>query len=128
MAKRRGLVYELAHHAPRQDGGRLYKSRELARYGCPLRTVDCCMKCGKEQSFSGRFNMIRILCTLSFAVMAGAMVAGCADDQNSGRQRPGYSYENVDMGTPQSGQRSRFDERPPASNTDPYSRSQPGRY
>ena len=72
--------------------------------------------------------MIRILCTLSFAVMAGVMVAGCADDPNSGRQRPGYSYENVDMGTPQSGQRSRFDERPPASNTDPYSRSQPGRY
>ena len=39
-----------------------------------------------------------------------------------------YSYENVDMGPPQSGQQYRFDERPPASNMDPYSRSQPGRY
>lgn len=71
--------------------------------------------------------MIRLLCTLSFALMAGAMVAGCADDPYPGRQRPAHSYENVDMGTPQSGQY-RFDERPPASNNDPYSRSQPGRY
>jgi hypothetical protein len=72
--------------------------------------------------------MIRIVCTLTFVVIAGAMVAGCADDRSSGRQRPAYSYENVDMGPPQSGQQSRFDERPPASNSDPYSRSQPGRY
>jgi hypothetical protein len=71
---------------------------------------------------------IRILCTVSYALMAGTMVAGCADDPNASRQRPAYSYENVDMGSPQSGQRSRFDERPPASNSDPYSRSQPGRY
>lgn len=71
--------------------------------------------------------MIRLLCTLPFALMASAMVAGCADDPYPGRQRPAYSYENVDMGTPQSGQY-RFDERPPASNSDPYSRSQPGRY
>ncbi|HZH48411.1 MAG TPA: hypothetical protein VFD86_01460 [Nitrospira sp.] len=72
--------------------------------------------------------MIRILCTLPLALMAGAMVAGCADDPYPDRQRPAYSYENVDMGSPHSGQQSRFDERPPASNTDPYSRSQPGRY
>lgn len=72
--------------------------------------------------------MIRIRFTLPFAVMGCAMVAGCAEDPSSGRQRPAYSYENVDMGSPQAGQRSRFDERPPASNTDPYSRSQPGRY
>ena len=71
--------------------------------------------------------MIRILC-LSFVLMAGAMIAACADDSYSDRQRPAYSYENVDMGSPRSGQQSRFDERPPASSTDPYSRSQPGRY
>ena len=71
--------------------------------------------------------MIRMLCTLPFALIAGVMVSGCADDPSSGRQRPAYSYENVDMGPPPSGQY-RFDERPPASNTDPYSRSQPGRY
>lgn len=71
--------------------------------------------------------MIRILWTLSCALMAGAGVAGCADDPSSGRQRPAYSYENVDMGSPKPGQ-SRFDERPPASNVDPYSRSQPGGY
>ena len=69
--------------------------------------------------------MIRILCTLPFALMAGAIVAGCADDPNAGRQRPGYSYENVDMGTPPPAQQYRFDERPPASNSDPYSS---GRY
>ena len=72
--------------------------------------------------------MIRILCTVSVALMAGAMVAGCADDPSPGRQRPAYSYENVDLGSPQTGQQYRFDERPPASNSDPYSRSQPGRY
>ena len=72
--------------------------------------------------------MIRILCTVSVALMAGAMVAGCADDLSPGRQRPAYSYENVDLGSPQTGQQYRFDERPPASNSDPYSRSQPGRY
>ena len=48
--------------------------------------------------------MIRILCTLTVAFMAGAMVAGCADDPYPDRQRPAYSYENVDMGPPQSGQ------------------------
>ncbi len=72
--------------------------------------------------------MIRILCTLTVVLMAGAMVAGCADDPYPGRQRPANSFENVDMGPPQSGQQYRFDERPPASNSDPYSRSQPGRY
>jgi len=71
--------------------------------------------------------MIRMVWALPFALTAGAMVAGCADDPSAGRQRPAYSYENVDMGSPRPGQ-SRFDERPPASNTDPYSRSQPGRY
>jgi|GEM_PF-571601 hypothetical protein len=71
--------------------------------------------------------MIRILCTLPFVLMTGVMAAGCADDPPS-RQRPAYSYENVDMGSPQSGQQYRFDERPPAANSDPYSRSQPGRY
>ncbi|BCA53741.1 hypothetical protein W02_08810 [Nitrospira sp. KM1] len=68
--------------------------------------------------------MIRILYALPVALMVGAMVAGCAEDP-SGRQRPAH---NVDMGSPQSGQQYRFDERPPASNMDPYSRSQPGRY
>lgn len=72
--------------------------------------------------------MIRILSALCVALVAGAMVAGCADDPYAGRQRPVYSYENVDMGSPQPGQQYRFDERPPASNTDPYSRSNPGRY
>ena len=71
--------------------------------------------------------MVRIVCSLTFVLMAGAMIAGCADDPYAGRQRPAYSYENVDMGSP-SGQQYRFDERPPASNSDPYSRSQPGRY
>ena len=69
--------------------------------------------------------MIRTLCTLSFALMVGTMVAGCADDPSPGRQRPAYSYEDVDMGTPRPGQQYRFDERPPASSSDPYSR---GRY
>lgn len=72
--------------------------------------------------------MMRIVYSLSLVLIAAAMVAGCADDRYSDRQRPAYSYENVDMGPPQSGQQYRFDERPPASNTDPYSRSQPGRY
>ena len=72
--------------------------------------------------------MIRILCTLLFALLAGTMLAGCAADPLPDRQRPAYSYENVDMGSPQPGQQYRFDERPPASNTDPYSRSQPERY
>jgi hypothetical protein len=67
--------------------------------------------------------MIRILYTLPFVLMAGAMIAGCADDRSTGRQRPAHSYEGVDMGLPQSGQ-SRFDERPPASSRDPYSRGQ----
>jgi hypothetical protein len=71
--------------------------------------------------------MIRILWSLPVALMATAMLAGCADDRSSDRQRPAYSYENVDMGSPRPGQ-SRIDERPPASNTDPYSRSQPGGY
>ena len=72
--------------------------------------------------------MIRILCALSFVLMAGAMVAGCADEPYPGRQRPVYSYENVDMGPQQSGQQYRFDERSPASDpySDPY--RQPGRY
>jgi hypothetical protein len=70
--------------------------------------------------------MIRILCTLPFVLMTGVLAVGCADDPPS-RQRPAYSYENVDMGSP-SGQQYRFDERPPAANSDPYSRSQPGRY
>ena len=72
--------------------------------------------------------MISRLCPLTLAVMACTMAAGCADDRYSDRQRSGYSYENVEMGPPQSGQQYRFDERPPASNSDPYSRSQPGRY
>ena len=72
--------------------------------------------------------MIRMLYALSFAVMTSAMIAGCAEDRHSDRQRPAYSFENVDMGQPRPGQQYRFDERPPASNSDPYSRSQPGGY
>jgi hypothetical protein len=71
--------------------------------------------------------MMRLVCALPFALVAGVMVSGCADDSSAARQRPAYSYENVDIGSPKPGQ-SRFDERPPASQTDPYSRSQPGRY
>ena len=69
--------------------------------------------------------MIRSLCPLTLAVACA--LAGCADDRSSDRHRSDYSYENVEMGPPRSGQQYRFDERPPASNTDPYSRSQPGR-
>lgn len=65
--------------------------------------------------------MIRILCAVPCILLAGAMVAGCADDSFSGRQRPAPGYD-------QSGQQSRFDEAPPAAQRDPYSRSQPGRY
>jgi hypothetical protein len=65
--------------------------------------------------------MIRNLCALSLILIAGAMVAGCADDPYSGRQRPAPGYD-------QSGQKSRFDEAPPASQRDPYSRRQPGYY
>lgn len=68
--------------------------------------------------------MIRIVCTLPLPLIVFFMVAGCADDPHAGKQRPADSYENVDMGSPQPGQY-RFDERPPASNSDPYSR---GRY
>ena len=75
-----------------------------------------------------RLSMIGSLYPLTLAVMAFAMVAGCADDPYSDRQRSGYSYENVEMGPPRSGQQYRFDERPRDSNMDPYSRSQSGRY
>jgi hypothetical protein len=66
--------------------------------------------------------MIRILCALPFVLIAGAMIAGCADDSYSGRQRPAPGYDNVNTGT------HRFDEAPPAAQRDPYSRSYPGRY
>ncbi len=72
--------------------------------------------------------MIRMLCALTFAVLAGAMIAGCADDSFSGRQRPAPGYDNVNMGSSQPGQQPRYDEPPPASQRDPYSRSQPGYY
>lgn len=69
--------------------------------------------------------MIRGLYPLTLAVMACTIIVGCADDPYSDRHRSGYTYENVDMGQPRSGQQYRFDERPPASASDPYSR---GRY
>ena len=72
--------------------------------------------------------MIRILCALPFAFLAGAMVAGCADESFSGRQRPAPGYDNVNMGSSQPGQQHRYDEPPPDSQRDPYSRSQPGYY
>ena len=72
--------------------------------------------------------MIRMLCALSFAFLVGTMMAGCADDSFSGRQRPAPGYDNVNMGAPQPGQQHRYDEPPPASQRDPYSRSQPGYY
>ena len=56
--------------------------------------------------------MMRFLWTLPFALVAGSMAAGCADDPNSGRQRPAYSYENVDMGSPQPGRSDRDDVEP----------------
>jgi hypothetical protein len=65
--------------------------------------------------------MIRLVYALPFVLMVGAMVAGCADDTYSGGKRPAPGYD-------QSGQKSRFDEGPPASQRDPWSRSQPGRY
>ncbi|MDF0674221.1 MAG: hypothetical protein P0120_07740 [Nitrospira sp.] len=70
--------------------------------------------------------MIRLLCALPFAILTSAMVAGCADDSFSGRQRPAPGYDNVNMGSSQPGQQHRSDESPPASQRDPYSRSQPG--
>ena len=36
--------------------------------------------------------MIRILYALPFALLASAMVSGCADDSLSGRQRPAPGY------------------------------------
>ena len=69
--------------------------------------------------------MIRGLYPLTLAVMACTIIVGCADDPYSDRHRSGYTYENVEMGQPRSGQQYRFDERPPASSSDPYSR---GRY
>ena len=72
--------------------------------------------------------MIRMLCALPIALLAGAMIAGCADDSFSGRQRPAPGYDNVNMGSSQPGQQHRYDEPPPASQRDPYSRSQPGYY
>jgi hypothetical protein len=82
-------------------------------------------KGGQAPNDEGGAFMMRILCTLAFALMTGAVLAGCADDPSADRHRSGYSYENVEMGSPRSGQQYRFDERPPASNSDPYSR---GRY
>ncbi|UVT17043.1 MAG: hypothetical protein H8K04_05680 [Nitrospira sp.] len=70
--------------------------------------------------------MIRILCALPFALLAGAMVAGYADDSYSGR-RPAPGYDNVNTGSSQPGQQHRYDEPPPNSQRDPYSR-QPGYY
>ena len=72
--------------------------------------------------------MIRMLCALPLAVLAGAMIGGCADDSLSGRQRPAPGYDNVHMGSSQPGQQHRYDEPPPALQRDPYSRSQPGYY
>jgi len=72
--------------------------------------------------------MIRILWMLPCVFLAGAMITGCADDSLSGRQRPAPGYDNVHMGSSQPGQQHRYDEPPPASQRDPYSRSQPGYY
>ena len=72
--------------------------------------------------------MIRMLCALPLALLVCTMMAGCADDSLSGRQRPAPGYDNVNMGSPQPGQQHRYDEPPPASQRDPYSRSQPGYY
>ena len=72
--------------------------------------------------------MIRLLCVLPVALLASAMVAGCADDPFSGRQRPAPGYDNVNMRSSQPGQQHRYDEPPPTSQRDPYSRSQPGYY
>lgn len=62
--------------------------------------------------------MIRILSPLTFAVMACVVVAGCAEDRHSDRQRSVYSHENIDMGPHQSGQQYRFDE--PRQQQGPY--------
>jgi hypothetical protein len=72
--------------------------------------------------------MIRVVCALPFGLLACAMVAGCADDSFSSGKRPAPGYDNVNMGSPQPGQQHRYDEPPPASQRDPYSRSQPGYY
>jgi hypothetical protein len=65
--------------------------------------------------------MIRILCGLPFALMAAAVIAGCADDSYSGRQRSAPGYD-------QPVQQHRYDEPPPNSQRDPWSRSQSGNY
>lgn len=59
----------------------------------------------------------------STLVLVGCtMVAACATDNPPDRQRPAYSFENVDMGSNQSGQQYRVDEPPPPRTNDPYSR------
>jgi hypothetical protein len=55
--------------------------------------------------------LILVVCT---------MAAACASDSPPDRQRPGYSYEGVDIGPNPSSQHHRVDE-PPRTN-DPYSR------
>ena len=61
------------------------------------------------------------------ALVLGActIVTACASESPSDRQRPAYSFENVDMGPNQSGQQYRVDEPPPR--TDPYSAGRYGR-
>lgn len=53
--------------------------------------------------------MIRILCSTSFALIAG-IVAGCADDPYPGRQQAAFPEKPQ-----QSAQQHRFDEPRPAS-------------
>lgn len=57
--------------------------------------------------------------------LVACTMAACASDSPSDRQRPAYSFENVDMGPNQSGQQYRTDEPPPR--TDPYSSGRYGR-
>ena len=62
----------------------------------------------------------------SLLLAACTLVTACASDKPPDRQRPAYSFENVDMGSNQSVQQRRIDEPPPPSN-DPYNQRGYGR-
>ena len=67
--------------------------------------------------------MTRILCTLTFVLMVGALVAGCADDPYPVANGPATVTRTSTWDRHSLRQQSRFDERSPASDpySDPYS-------
>ena len=72
--------------------------------------------------------MIRILLRATLCPPGGCHGRRLCRWSFSGRQRPAPGYDNVNMGSSQPGQQHRYDEPPPASQRDPYSRSEPGYY